>query len=41
LATGISMALASGELRLAAQLAWILVAAAAVVLLLLRRWGGK
>lgn len=40
-ATGIAMALASGELRLAARLSWVLVATAAIVLLLLRRWGER
>lgn len=38
MATGVAMALASGELRLAAQLALVLVVTAAILLLLLRRW---
>ncbi len=41
LATGVAMALASGELRLAAQLSLLLVATAGAVLLLLRRWEGR
>ncbi|MCS7182768.1 MAG: ABC transporter permease subunit, partial [Thermoanaerobaculum sp.] len=41
LATGLYLALAAGELRLAAQLALLLVIAAALVLLLVRRWEGR
>jgi molybdate transport system permease protein len=38
LTTGVAMALASGELRLAAELSLLLVLAASGVLLLLHRW---
>lgn len=38
MATGVAMALASGELRMAAQLALVLVVTAGILLLFLRRW---